>query len=288
MVATRARVVGQELWDILKIAQASKSTLKLAIESTNGVGSICFNRGSVVQATAAEQTGNAAIEVLLKWREATVTAVQLPADLLAKGPKPQSGPQQKRVKSDRAQAAPRTPQTTQAPQQSSPVREQRRSASPPRQPPPAAEFPPVPVENREKAVKAAPPEKPKAGGTAAILEIFEEVGNALSGGMRAIDLMHKQDGLSLIDIGSSDELREFFSSAVDLIVANLPPSNPQVGEVKNVIIEGDEAQLIFAVDIDEDYRCFLLLDGQQVQVAYLLGIVIPDIVPKIAAALGGG
>jgi hypothetical protein len=52
MATTIAQIGGFELWDILQLAQTSRMSIKLSVESPHGTGSMFFQGGNLLHAVA--------------------------------------------------------------------------------------------------------------------------------------------------------------------------------------------------------------------------------------------
>ena len=80
MATTIAQIGGFELWDILQLAQTSRMSIKLSVESPHGTGSMYFQGGSLLHAVAGDHEGDEAVNIILDWREGSVSSSQLPGD----------------------------------------------------------------------------------------------------------------------------------------------------------------------------------------------------------------
>ena len=78
MATTIAQIGGFELWDILQLAQTSRMSIKLSVESSHGTGSMFFQGGSLLHALAGDHEGDDAVNIILDWREGSVSSSQLP------------------------------------------------------------------------------------------------------------------------------------------------------------------------------------------------------------------
>ena len=78
MATTIAQIGGFELWDILQLAQTSRMSIKLSVESPHGVGAMFFQGGNLVHAEAGGSQGDEAVNAILDWREGSVSSSQLP------------------------------------------------------------------------------------------------------------------------------------------------------------------------------------------------------------------
>ena len=78
MATTIAQIGGFELWDILQLAQTSRMSIKLSVESSHGTGSMFFQGGSLLHAVAGGTEGDDAVNIILDWREGSVSSSQLP------------------------------------------------------------------------------------------------------------------------------------------------------------------------------------------------------------------
>jgi hypothetical protein len=78
MATTIAQIGGFELWDILQLAQTSRMSIKLSVESPHGTGSMFFQGGSLLHAIAGDREGDEAVDIILDWREGSVSSSQLP------------------------------------------------------------------------------------------------------------------------------------------------------------------------------------------------------------------
>ena len=80
MATTIAQIGGFELWDILQLAQTSRMSIKLSVESPHGTGSMYFQDGNLLHAVAGGDEGDEAVNIILNWREGSVSSSQLPED----------------------------------------------------------------------------------------------------------------------------------------------------------------------------------------------------------------
>ena len=78
MATTIAQIGGFELWDILQLAQTSRMSIKLSVESPHGTGSMFFQGGNLLHAVAGDREGDEAVDIILDWREGSVSSSQLP------------------------------------------------------------------------------------------------------------------------------------------------------------------------------------------------------------------
>lgn len=73
-----ARIEGFALGDILQLAQTSRMSIRLTVESSHGKGMLFFAKGSLVHAVVGACEGDLAIHTMLDWRDSKVTSSQLP------------------------------------------------------------------------------------------------------------------------------------------------------------------------------------------------------------------
>ena len=78
MPTTIAQIGGFELWDILQLAQTSRMSVKLSVESPHGSGAMFFEGGNLRHAIAGDNVGDEAVDKMLEWREGSVSSSQLP------------------------------------------------------------------------------------------------------------------------------------------------------------------------------------------------------------------
>lgn len=287
MATTIAQIGGFELWDILQLAQTSRMSIKLSVESPHGVGAMFFQGGNLVHAEAGNAQGDEAVSAILDWREGSVSSSQLPENC----------PQTVRHTSIVALLMDRARQRDEA------------SRNPPPPPPPATKPPPPPP----PPVYTAPPAPPPipvipplpgipaaptiAAGPApidkelsdmdlkAVKAILEELDDQLMGGLISVDIISKSSGMSLAGINSAPKACAMFNRLSEQLHTALTRSEDALARgINKFIIEGDNGLLIFVIELDERHRWAILVDGAKAQLGWVF-VIIPEIQPKLVAAL---
>lgn len=289
MATTIAQIGGFELWDILQLAQTSRMSIKLSVESPHGIGAMFFQSGSLVHAEAGDRHGDDAVNAILDWREGSVSSSQLPENC----------PQTVRHTSIVALLMDRARQRDEA----------SRDMPPPPPPPPAtrppASVPPVQVPRTQPplvppTIPSAPltiPTPPLAAPAAvrekelsdmdlkAVKVILEELDDQLMGGLISVDIISKSSSMSLAGINSAPKACVMFNRLSEQLHTALTRSEDALAKgINKFIIEGDNGLLIFVIELDERHRWALLVDGAKAQLGWIFA-TIPEIQPRLVAAL---
>lgn len=284
MATTIAQIGGFELWDILQLAQTSRMSIKLSVESPHGVGAMFFQSGNLVHAEAGDSEGDDAVNRILDWREGSVSSSQLPEHC----------PQTVRHTSIVALLMDRARQRDEA----------SRGAPPPPPPPkPAAVTkptapPPPPLVPPTIPSTPLPPTPPLAPPVVrdkelsdmdlkAVKVILEELDDQLMGGLISVDIISKSSGMSLAGINSAPKACVMFNRLSEQLHTALTRSEDALAKgINKFIIEGDNGLLIFVIELDDRHRWALLVDGAKAQLGWIFA-TIPEIQPRLVTALRG-
>ncbi len=275
MATTIAQIGGFELWDILQLAQTSRMSIKLSVESPHGTGSMFFQGGNLLHAVAGDNEGDEAVNIILDWREGSVSSSQLP----------EGCPVTVRHSSIVALLMDRARQRDE---------QQRDRPTPPPAPPPApAAPPPRPSPPVVASRPLPPPPAPPAAAEEELSEmdlrtvklILEEIDDHLMGGLLSVDIISKASGMSLAGINSAPKACALFNRLSEQLHQALTKSEDSLARgINKLIIEGDNGLYIFIIEIDERHRWAMLVDGARAQLGMIF-VIIPEIQPRLVAAV---
>lgn len=311
MATTIAQIGGFELWDILQLAQTSRMSIKLSVESPHGTGSMFFQGGSLLHAVAGDHEGDDAVNIILDWREGSVSSSQLPENCpttvrhssivaLLMDRARQRDEQQRDKPSSAAQSGSFPTQASQtgtqftkpgastssAPKFTPPI-----VASKPLLPPhrtPAAAPEPAPEVLEEEAPLDVPPDQELSDmDLRAVKVILEEIDDHLMGGLLSVDIISKASGMSLAGINSAPKACALFNRLSEQLHTALTKSEDSLARgINKFIIEGDNGLYIFVIELDERHRWAMLVDGARAQLGMVF-VIIPEIQPRLVAAVQG-
>jgi hypothetical protein len=302
MATTIAQIGGFELWDILQLAQTSRMSIKLSVESPHGTGSMYFQGGSLLHAVAGDHEGDEAVNIILDWREGSVSSSQLPGDCpttvrhssivaLLMDRARQRDEQQRDKPTPPPAPPPRSPPP--APSASSPrltppvVPSRPLLIPPPPEPEPELEAEPEPDLELEQE-PAHPPDKELSDmDLRAVKVILEEIDDHLMGGLLSVDIISKASGMSLAGINSAPKACALFNRLSEQLHSALTKSEDSLaGGINKFIIEGDNGLYIFVIELDERHRWAMLVDGAKAQLGMVF-VIIPEIQPRLVDAVQG-
>ncbi len=296
MATTIASIGGFELWDILQLAQTSRMSIKLSVESPHGTGSMFFQGGSLLHALAGDQEGDDAVNVILDWREGSVSSSQLPENCpvtvrhssivaLLMDRARQRDEQQR----DRPQPTPSA--TPPAPKFTPPTVASRPLPRPnaPVQAPPAPEPEDNPEDHleddTETPAEVPPDQELSEMDLRAVKVILEEIDEQLEGGLLSVDIISKASGMSLAGINSAPKACLLFNRLSEQLHSALTKSEDSLARgINKFIIEGDNGLYIFVIELDERHRWAMLVDGARAQLGMVF-VIIPEIQPRLVAAV---
>lgn len=291
MATTIAQIGGFELWDILQLAQTSRMSIKLSVESPHGIGAMFFQGGNLVHAEAGATEGDDAVNAILDWREGSVSSSQLPEDC------PQTvrhtsivallmDRARQRDEASREPPPPRAPAPTPvAAQVQTPVHATR-SPAPVTVPP----LPPLPITTSSPGAPAVPAFAPREKELSdmdlkVVKAILEELDDHLMGGLISVDIISKASSMSLAGINSAPKACVMFNRLSEQLHTALTRSEDALARgINKFIIEGDNGLLIFVIELDERHRWAILVDGVKAQLGWVF-VIIPEIQPRLVAAL---
>ncbi len=320
MATTIAQIGGFELWDILQLAQTSRMSIKLSVESPHGTGSMFFQGGSLLHALAGDHEGDDAVNIILDWREGSVSSSQLPENC------PTTVRHSSIVALLMDRARQRDEQQRDRPDRSAP-------ASSPSPAPPAPKFTPPTIASRPLPSQAGPSndqahddeddahasrldpadESSELGSHAsdehasdeasadsppvppdkelsdmdlrAVKVILEEIDDHLMGGLLSVDIISKASGMSLAGINSAPRACALFNRLSEQLHSALTKSEDSLARgINKFIIEGDNGLYIFVIELDERHRWAMLVDGARAQLGMVF-VIIPEIQPRLVAAV---
>ena len=303
MATTIASIGGFELWDILQLAQTSRMSIKLSVESPHGTGSMFFQGGSLLHAIAGDQEGDEAVNIILDWREGSVSSSQLPENcpvtvrhssivaLLMDRARQRDEQQRDRPQSASASSPPSapapapkfTPPTIASrplprPSASEPEDQDQRSHQGPHEDPPH--------EDTLEAQGEVPPDQELSEmDLRAVKVILEEIDDHLMGGLLSVDIISKASGMSLAGINSAPKACALFNRLSEQLHSALTKSEDSLARgINKFIIEGDNGLYIFVIELDERHRWAMLVDGARAQLGMVF-VIIPEIQPRLVAAV---
>ena len=304
MATTIAQIGGFELWDILQLAQTSRMSIKLSVESPHGTGSMYFQGGSLLHAVAGDHEGDEAVNIILDWREGSVSSSQLPGDCpttvrhssivaLLMDRARQRDEQQRDKPTPPPAPPPRSPPPAATTAGTSAATSGTRLTPPvvPSrplliQPPPEPE--PEPEPELELEEPAPPPDKELSDmDLRAVKVILEEIDDHLMGGLLSVDIISKASGMSLAGINSAPKACALFNRLSEQLHSALTKSEDSLaGGINKFIIEGDNGLYIFVIELDERHRWAMLVDGAKAQLGMVF-VIIPEIQPRLVDAVQG-
>ncbi len=309
MATTIAQIGGFELWDILQLAQTSRMSIKLSVESPHGTGSMYFQGGSLLHAAAGDREGDEAVNIILDWREGSVSSSQLPEDCpttvrhssivaLLMDRARQRDEQQRDKPTPPPAPPPRAPLSAPSatptsaapsgPRLTPPVVPSRPLVipPPPREPEPELESEPELEELEQEP--APPPDKELSDmDLRAVKVILEEIDDHLMGGLLSVDIISKASGMSLAGINSAPKSCALFNRLSEQLHSALTKSEDSLaGGINKFIIEGDNGLYIFVIELDERHRWAMLVDGAKAQLGMVF-VIIPEIQPRLVDAIQG-
>ncbi len=306
MATTIAQIGGFELWDILQLAQTSRMSIKLSVESPHGTGSMYFQGGNLLHAVAGDNEGDEAVNIILDWREGSVSSSQLPEDCpttvkhssivaLLMDRARQRDEQQRDKPTPPPTPPPRPPPAPpmhSAPKFTPPVVASKPLHVPAAAPPPAPARTPPPPRAPGPGPEPAPPPPPAHQGPAAMglwagQVILEEIDDHLMGGLLSVDIISKASGMSLAGINSAPKACALFNRLSEQLHSALTKSEDSLARgINKFIIEGDNGLYIFVIELDERHRWAMLVDGAKAQLGMVF-VIIPEIQPRLVAAVQG-
>ena len=304
MATTIAQIGGFELWDILQLAQTSRMSIKLSVESPHGTGSMYFQGGSLLHAVAGDHEGDEAVNIILDWREGSVSSSQLPGDCpttvrhssivaLLMDRARQRDEQQRDKPTPPPAPAPRAPPVTTSSTSMSSAATSGTRLTPPVVPsrplliPSSPEPEPEPEPELEQE-PAPPPDKELSDmDLRAVKVILEEIDDHLMGGLLSVDIISKASGMSLAGINSAPKSCALFNRLSEQLHSALTKSEDSLaGGINKFIIEGDNGLYIFVIELDERHRWAMLVDGAKAQLGMVF-VIIPEIQPRLVDAVQG-
>jgi len=304
MATTIAQIGGFELWDILQLAQTSRMSIKLSVESPHGTGSMYFQGGSLLHAVAGDQEGDEAVNLILDWREGSVSSSQLPEDCpttvrhssivaLLMDRARQRDEQQRDKPTPPPAPAPRAPPVTTSSTSMSSAATSGTRLTPPVVPsrplliPSSPEPEPEPEPELEQE-PAPPPDKELSDmDLRAVKVILEEIDDHLMGGLLSVDIISKASGMSLAGINSAPKSCALFNRLSEQLHSALTKSEDSLaGGINKFIIEGDNGLYIFVIELDERHRWAMLVNGAKAQLGMVF-VIIPEIQPRLVDAVQG-
>lgn len=309
MATTIAQIGGFELWDILQLAQTSRMSIKLSVESPHGTGSMFFQGGNLLHAVAGGNEGDDAVNIILDWREGSVSSSQLPENcpttvrhssivaLLMDRARQRDEQQRDKPPPPPPQPAVPTAPTSSAPKFTPPIVASRPLPAPPRQQTaayespassPAASSPELPIEPAPEQPPDQPPDKELSDmDLRAVKVILEEIDDHLEGGLLSVDIISKASGMSLAGINSAPKACALFNRLSEQLHTALTKSEDALARgINKFIIEGDNGLYIFVIELDERHRWAMLVDGARAQLGMVF-VIIPEIQPRLVAAVQG-
>jgi hypothetical protein len=301
MATTIAQIGGFELWDILQLAQTSRMSIKLSVESPHGTGSMFFQGGNLLHAVAGGNEGDDAVNIILDWREGSVSSSQLPENcpttvrhssivaLLMDRARQRDEQQRDKPPPPPQPAMPASTPTSSAPKFTPPIVASRPLPAPPRQQTaayesPAASSPELPI---EPAPEQPPDKELSEMDLRAVKVILEEIDDHLEGGLLSVDIISKASGMSLAGINSAPKACALFNRLSEQLHSALTKSEDSLARgINKFIIEGDNGLYIFVIELDERHRWAMLVDGARAQLGMVF-VIIPEIQPRLVAAVQG-
>ena len=313
MATTIAQIGGFELWDILQLAQTSRMSIKLSVESPHGTGSMYFQGGNLLHAVAGNQEGDEAVNIILDWREGSVSSSQLPEDcpttvkhssivalLMDRARQRDEQQRDKPTPPPPLPPRPPAPPVHSAPKFTPPVVASKPLHVPATSPTATvASAPPPAASTRAPAHAPASPPTPEPTPAPpldqelsdmdlrAVKVILEEIDDHLMGGLLSVDIISKASGMSLAGINSAPKACALFNRLSEQLHSALTKSEDSLARgINKFIIEGDNGLYIFVIELDERHRWAMLVDGAKAQLGMVF-VIIPEIQPRLVAAVQG-
>ncbi len=257
MPTTIAQIGGFELWDILQLAQTSRMSVKLSVESPHGSGAMFFQRGHLRHAIAGENVGDDAVNAMLEWREGSVSSSQLPPET----PETVTKSSITALLMDRARIRDEEERQNQLLGRPSSVEEPELEPEQPRE-----------IQIDLDVVRA----------------LLHEVDEQLGGALISTDVISKATGMSISGVHSDRKASALFNHLSEqLHQAITRAEDAPAKAIRQFIIEGDNGIFIFVIEIDERHRWAMMINGAQAQLGLIFAVIIPDILPRLETALGG-
>jgi|GEM_PF-695397 len=317
MATTIAQIGGFELWDILQLAQTSRMSIKLSVESPHGTGSMFFQGGSLLHALAGDHEGDDAVNIILDWREGSVSSSQLPENcpttvrhssiVALLMDRARQRDEQQRDRPDRSasashsgsslSAAPPAPKFTPPTIASRPLPSQAHGDKDhdgdAEDDTHASRLDPADESSEHASDEASadlrpevPPDKELSDmDLRAVKVILEEIDDHLMGGLLSVDIISKASGMSLAGINSAPRACALFNRLSEQLHSALTKSEDSLARgINKFIIEGDNGLYIFVIELDERHRWAMLVDGARAQLGMVF-VIIPEIQPRLVAAV---
>ena len=302
MATTIAQIGGFELWDILQLAQTSRMSIKLSVESPHGTGSMYFQSGNLLHAVAGDDEGDEAVNIILDWREGSVSSSQLPEDcpttvrhssiVALLMDRARQRDEQSREKPPPPPSRPPPPPTAKPAAATPPVPPVIPSA-----PLPAPVASPTPATPPQARAASKPPSQPEPAPVPdkelsdmdlrAVKLILEEIDDHLMGGLLSVDIISKASGMSIAGINSAPKACALFNRLSEQLHTALTKSEDALARgINKFIIEGDNGLYIFVIELDQKHRWAMLVDGGKTQLGMAF-VIIPELQPRLVEALAG-
>lgn len=287
MATTIAQIGGFELWDILQLAQTSRMSIKLSVESPHGTGSMYFQGGNLLHAVAGGDEGDDAVNIILDWREGSVSSSQLPEDC----PTTVRHSSIVALLMDRARQRDEQSREKPSPAKPPPPPPPRAAKPPPPTPPvvPSAPLPTpttaAPAPTHSSSAPAVPDKELSDMDLRAVKVILEEIDDHLMGGLMSVDIISKSSGMSIAGINSAPKHCALFNRLSEQLHTALTRSEDALARgINKFIIEGDNGLYIFVIELDDRHRWAMLVDGGKTQLGMAF-VIIPEIQPRLVEAL---
>lgn len=256
MPTTIAQIGGFELWDILQLAQTSRMSVKLSVESPHGSGAMFFQGGHLRHAIAGDNVGDEAVNAMLEWREGSVSSSQLPPET----PETVTKSSITALLMDRARIRDEEERQNQLLGRPSPQ-----------------EVEPEPEQPRELYIDLDE-----------VRSLLHEVDEQLGGALISTDVISKATGMSIAGVHTDRKASALFNHLSEqLHQAITRAEDAPAKAIRQFIIEGDNGIFIFVIEIDERHRWAMMINGAQAQLGLIFAVIIPDILPRLEAVLGG-
>lgn len=257
MPTTIAQIGGFELWDILQLAQTSRMSVKLSVESPHGSGAMFFQGGHLRHAIAGDNVGDEAVDAMLEWREGSVSSSQLPPET----PETVTKSSITALLMDRARIRD----------------EEERQNQLLGRPSAQEEVEPEPEQPRELYIDLDE-----------VRSLLHEVDEQLGGALISTDVISKATGMSIAGVHTDRKASALFNHLSEqLHQAITRAEDAPAKAIRQFIIEGDNGIFIFVIEIDERHRWAMMINGAQAQLGLIFAVIIPDILPRLEAVLGG-
>ncbi|MCA9657485.1 MAG: hypothetical protein KC486_04025 [Myxococcales bacterium] len=120
-------------------------------------------------------------------------------------------------------------------------------------------------------------------------ELLSEMEDQMMGGMAAVDVFSKQSGMSIAGIRTAPKACALFNVVCERTIDSIKKSGlPIPHHLASMLftLGEDENVMIAVVELDAKYRLGMAIDLSKTSIGVIISVVMPDIIPRMRAALG--